>query len=281
MMKKIVLVLAGLAVASIASAANAPAGMTGLWRFQSNANKLTATLGTDLVTSDPANSGWMTGPWTDMGWDGTPTSLSDNGVVQERSWDYLTVYHGIGANGGGSYVNEYTVAIDYIQTSDGNGGYNSLFQTSWSGTANDGDLWMYGTSRASSTIGSGDLGYSTSTFDASTWHRIVWSVDNGSFFRVYVDGTLYLDAAGQSVDGRYALELDRFHLFADNSWEDAWGMIGTAAVWGRALTTDEVAGMGGWIGGSATPTALTIPEPSSLSFLALGGLLMLVRRVRK
>jgi len=60
------------------------------------------------------------------------------------------------------------------------------------------------------------------TFDTNKWHRIVWSVDNGNFFRVYVDGTNYLDGAGQAVDGRFSLYPDRFNLFADNDWQDAW-----------------------------------------------------------
>jgi len=51
-------------------------------------------------------------------------------------------------------------------------------------------------------------------------------------------------------------------------------MVSTAAVWDHALTTDEVAGMG------STTTALTIPEPATMSILAIGGLALL-RRNRK
>ena len=270
-MKKIVLGLAVIVSAAIANAQNVPSGVTGLWRFQSDANKLSATIGSPLTTSDPGNSAWMVGPWTVIN-----PGLSDNGIVQERSWDYLTVNPGFTPNGGSaSYVNEYTIAIDYVQTS-GQTAWNSLFQTSWDAHAADGDLFTDGAGH----IGIGDVGYSTMTYDASTWHRIVWSVDNGSFFRVYVDGALFLDGTPQTVDGRYSLYPNQFHLFADDSWEDQWGLVGTVATWNRALTTSEVAGMGGWIGGAAEPTPLTIPEPSALSLLVLGGLALL-RKIRK
>jgi len=285
MMKKIVLVLVVLAVAGAASAAvNVPGGLTGLWRFQTSADKLKATVGADLTTSHPDNSYWWSGPGTTIGTEADPDLYSDSGQVQERSWDYLTVNHGIAANGGGIgwnpdtwdpdprgiyFVNEYTVAMDYQQTS-GLAEWNSLFQTSWNGNDNDGDLWTDGAGH----IGVGDAGYSELTYDASQWHRIVLSVDLGNFFRVYVDGDLFLDGASQDIDGRFALYVEKFHLFADNSWEDPWGMVSTVAVWDHALTTDEVAGMG------STATALVIPEPATMSILAIGGLALLRRNRR-
>jgi hypothetical protein len=53
------------------------------------------------------------------------------------------------------------------------------------------------------------------------------------------------------------------------------GLVGTIAVWNRALGSAEVADLGGWLNGSATPTPLIIiPEPMTLAVLALGGLLI-------
>ena len=162
-MKKIVVVLLVVLVAAAVSSAagvNVPGGVTGLWRFQDNANKLKATIGVDMQTSNPGNSAWMSGPWTMIGTPGNAGLYADGGVVQERSWDYLTVNPSFTANGGGSYVNQYTIALDYCQTSDGPGGYNSLFQTAWGGNENDGDLFIWSDGLATSEIGVGDVGYS-------------------------------------------------------------------------------------------------------------------------
>jgi len=270
-MKKNIAVVIGLAVASAATAQNVPSGLTGLWRFQDSAHKFSASTGSDLAsTSDNA---WFSVPWTVI-----DPGMSDGGGIQTLSGSYLTVNHGIAPNGGGSFVNDYTISLDYQQTSlaglSGGNYYNSLFQT---GTANDGDgdIFIKGPDRANSVIGVGDTGYSTLTFDSEQWHRITWSVDNGSFYRIYVDGTLYLDAPGQAVDGRFSLD-PTFLLFADNDGEDAWGIVSTAMVWDHALTSSEIAGMGG----PTTPLNL-VPEPATFSLMALGGLLCVLRRGRR
>jgi hypothetical protein len=104
-MKKLVMLALVLAVSSSAFAALGdvnPTGLTGLWRFQDSANKLKATIGNDLTTSDPGNSAWFLGPWTDLGVPSWHTMYSDGGCVQERSWNYLTANPGFTANGGGS-----------------------------------------------------------------------------------------------------------------------------------------------------------------------------------
>ena len=281
-MKKCVVLLVVLVVAGVSSATvNVPDGATGLWRFESalgdGTATMAATVGVDMVNSNPPGNGvWYTGPWTDIGTESLPTWLSDNGVSQERSWDYLTVNPSFVANGGGSYVNQYTIMIDYAQTS-GLTSWNSLFQTNWEGNTSDGDLFTDGAGH----IGIGVVGYSTLTYDASKWHRIVWSIDTDSFFDVYIDGVQFLHGGATGIDGRFALYPDRFHLFADESWEDQWGLVGTVATWNRALTAEEIAPMGGWIGDATMPTPLVfVPEPATLSLLALGGIALLRRNRR-
>ncbi len=278
-MKNIVLVLVVvLVVAGVSSAAvNVPWGYTGLWRFQAEdpatgRATMAATVGTDLVNSNPDNAENWLGPWTDIGVEAWHTMYSDGGIAQDRSWDYLSCYHGISANGGGDYVNQYTIMMD-VRTGDAS--WYSLYQTAWGGNSNDGDLWV----APDGTVGVGAVGYSTLALDQTKWHRIVLSVDTTSFFDVYVDGVQFLAGGATGLDGRFSLELDRFNLFADDSWEDSWIMCGTVATWGRALSAAEIAPMGGWLGGD-TPTPLIVPEPATMSLLALGGIALL-RRNRK
>jgi hypothetical protein len=263
---KTVFILVAFVVASITHAAdvNIPSGLTGLWRFQNATNLGAATVGSDIMFSNAVYGSQWSGPWTDIGGDGWLTRYSDGNQFQEQSWNYLAINPNFTTKGGGAKVNQYTVAIDYR----GDAGLNSIFQTARNGNSTDGDLWIDGTTYSSATIGVDAVGFSSLTFDASKFHRIVWSINNGNWFRVYVDGTNYIDAAGQEVDGRFSVDPDRINLFADDSWQDPWGMVATVMTWNRALTPAEVAGMGGWIGGAGSPTPLVYtntPEVVSVS----------------
>jgi hypothetical protein len=284
-MKKVLVLAVVLAVAGVSfadSTVNVPGGVTGLWRFQNASNLGAATVGSDIAFSAggsvvPCYGVQYTGSYyTYIGPPANNNLYGDNKVFQESSWNYMNITHNISANGGGDYVNSYTILMDYSQGSlnglwNGNY-YNSLYNTSQT-NSNDGDLFIKGPDYANSVIGNGDTDYSSLTFDSSLANRIVISVDNANFFRVYVNGTLFLDAAGQGVDGRFSLD-PTVNLFADNDWEDAWGMVGTVAMWDHALTSAEVSAMGG------VTKALVVPEPATMSLLALGGIALL-RRNRK
>ncbi|OHB53860.1 MAG: hypothetical protein A2Y10_00315 [Planctomycetes bacterium GWF2_41_51] len=275
-MKKLVLVALVLAISGIAGAAvNVPVnGLTGLWTF--GADWTAPIVGQPL--SGVVGNGNQSVPWVEIGTVANGGLYSNGLGAQMFSADtYVTVNPSFAANGGGSYVNEYTIAFDYAQTDGGSvGGVNGLFQSAWDHIGSSAELFNKKTSEGNFIIGHDSTGWSTATFNATQWHRYMISVDNGNFFRVYVDGVLLLDGTAQGVDGTYSLYIDRFHLLeGDWNWgNDRWGYISTIATWGRALSTSEIGAMGGWIGGAATPTALIVPEPATLAILALGGLLL-------
>jgi len=275
-----VLVLAAVSATFAAIGDVSPVGLTGLWTFQGGANWQTGVVGQPLGGTVGNHS--VVGPWIEIGTQANPTAYSGNLQVQIWSADkYITVNPAFTANGGGSYVNQYTIAFDYQQTQAG--GLNSLFQTAWDPIGSEAELFFKEVSAGVYQVGHDAAGWSTQTFNATNWHRVVIAADNASFFRVYLDGTLFLDAPGLGVDGRYSLYTDRFHLFAgDWNWgNQKWGYCSTIATWNRALSSTEIANMGGWIGGASMPTPLRlVPEPATMSLLTLGGLLAL-RRSRK
>ncbi len=279
-----VLVLSAAGLASADLVANVPDGVTGLWTFFDLPVYQTAAIGQDLVGN--AMGTGLLGPDTQIGTLHDPDLYTTNKVIQTRNYNsYLQVNHNIGANGGGSLTNQYTVALDYRQTQANP--QNSLFNTYIdSPTATEPAELRFlrvGDEGFVSTIGSEATGYSTQTLVANDWHRIVWSVQNGvdGYFRVYVDGILFLDAPGQAIDGDYALN-NFFHMFTGAGWSDNWGICGNLMTWNRALSGEEIAPMGGWSIGDTvedSPTPLLfVPEPTSLAILALGGLLALRRK---
>lgn len=284
--KCLVLTACLLAVASSASATvNVPSGVSGLWLF-SNGSSTQATIGND-VTNVYGNPGAeFTGPAVQIGTESDPFLWQDSGNIQMSDWGAVAVPHGIAPNGGGAKVNEYTILMDFRQTTNF-GGWVSMFDTfdgdvksGGVGGNSDGELFK----NPSNQIGVGDTGYGTLTYDPAVTHRIVISVDNGTSFQAFIDGVLYLDGTPQPIDGRFSLA-PIVHLLVDNAWEGAWGHLETAIMWDRALSASEVAGMGSFSDPSNNnfPTPLIfadpVPEPTSLALIGLGlGSLAVVRR---
>ncbi len=180
-------------------AANVPSGINRAVAVSNSTRlNLNATIGGDLTTSDPGNSAFFTGPYThNRERMEIPPFIPAMVLFKTGVWDYLTVPDGIAPNGGGSYVNNYTVMIDYVQTTETlQEPITVCSRLPEVLDSNDGDLWITGGAAGSTQSAAAILAIRASTFDASQWHRIVWSVDNNNFFRVYVDGTLFLDSAG-------------------------------------------------------------------------------------
>ncbi|MEN8126950.1 MAG: DNRLRE domain-containing protein [Planctomycetota bacterium] len=218
-----------LAVTAFVNAAD-PVGQ---WTFDNAGDLTQATVGSDLtlVGSHSATAGIDGG----------------DGAASIGVGSYYNCSHGIAANGGGSFVNEWSLLVDFkypILT------WISFFQTSTS-NSNDADCFVRGGGGVVGSLGLSATNYSTSATTAETWYRMVVTVDNGSFYRIYVNGSLWLEGIVQSVDGSYSLD-SALLLFADENSEDNEVHVSEVALYDQALTAGDVAALGG-PGGEAPP----------------------------
>lgn len=194
----------------------------GWWKFDDPTNLLKAEIGNPLqITGTPQS---VDGP------------IGGNLAVKIEAGDYVKMTHGILPNGG-AMVNEYTLQMDFSIPKSGI--WHAFYQTDPTNTS-DGDLFA----NLTNAIGSSAINYSTSVLSANNWYRMMIVVKNGEFFKVYINGELWLDAAGQEVDGRFALANDLL-LFADNDGEDGSILCSEISIWEVALTDTEIADLGG------------------------------------
>jgi hypothetical protein len=249
--------LIALAITAIGLASACQAAPVGLWEFEDSGNLTAATIGSNfaLTGADAASSGSGT--------------LFDAGAAQLGIGSYYTVTHGIGGNGGGSYVNEYTLLWDVMYPQSTAANWKTLLQTAVA-NSNDGDLFIRNAGPQGA-IGVFDTGYSTNTTAADTWYRIVLSVDNTSHFKVYVDGNEWLNGTAQPLDTRFSLD-PTFHVLADNDGDDALINLSNFAIWDSALDASAIGALGG------AGRQLNVPEPCTIALLLLASVGAFCRR---
>ncbi|MFY9152462.1 MAG: LamG-like jellyroll fold domain-containing protein [Prolixibacteraceae bacterium] len=199
----------------------------GWWKFDDPTNLVKAEIGSPLLAV------------------GIPIAVDgpsvENKAIQIGLGNYLELTHGITANGGGTMVNEYSLQIDFSIPEANK--WHAFFQTELENTG-DADLFA---NSASNAIGTAATGYSAKAVSANTWYRMIVTVKNGEFFKIYVDGVLWLTSAGQAIDDRFALA-NMLLLFADNDGDDGTINCSEAGIWSTALTEEEVAELGGPLG---------------------------------
>ncbi len=194
----------------------------GWWKFDDSDNLTTATIGEPLSITGSLIS--------------VPGPADNNFAVEVGVGTYLTMNHGINPNGGGTKVNEYTLQLDILMPEGGL--WHSLFNTD-PGNTNDGECFI----NANNNIGANRNGFSSGIIAENTWYRVLVSVKNGSFYKIFVDGELWVDGTGQDIDGRDALETALL-LFADEDGEDNNMVCAEAAIWDVALTAEQALELG-------------------------------------
>ena len=156
--------------------------------------------------------------------------------------------HGAPANGGGDFLNQYTLVVDiYVPDVDN---WTPFFNTDRT-NSDDGDAFIR---PSSSGGGIGINGDYEGTVNANTWYRIAITIDsstNGNAFRRFIDGsevgTAITLSSGDPLDGRFSAYLDAdggIILFADNDTDVNTFYVSSAFFVDRVLTDTEISDLG-------------------------------------
>ena len=153
--------------------------------------------------------------------------------------------HRISPNGGGSRVNQYTLAFDLFVATTGPGAA-SLWQTSSAANTDDGDLFWQGNN-----FGQGGNGYNgTGAFTAGAWHRVVAAYDMAATPPVvtkFVDGIKQDDwTANQSLDNPRRSLATTAILFGDGDQDERREMfVSSVQIRTGKLSDAEMVALGG------------------------------------
>ncbi len=232
-MKKVIITAVAL-LAQMIWAQGLDVALKGHWQFDDAGNLTTATVGPDLVLVGADSDSAIAGPAEGNGAVHIPTGVH---YVVENPIDTILSE--------GSYVNEFTIVMDFRIAELA---WTSIFQTDTT-NASDGDAYISG----SGAIGIGATDYSDPVVSPRNWHRLAISVVNtdtsvvghDGFYRIYLDSLLVLNGIPQPPDGRFSLR-EKILWCADNDAED--GPIDVAEIWlyNKALSDAEVGSLGGY-----------------------------------
>jgi hypothetical protein len=178
--------------------------VTGQWDF--NNGDLTATCGFDLEYGDGSVQASTTFGNTDIF--GLPQIGGQH--VRVMSVPFLSpmlgykMFHGIHANGGGAYVNQYTLIMDVLYPAEAHNQWRAYLQTD---PSNSGDAEFY----ANTSNAIGISGVYHGQLQANTWHRIAFAVDLSGpgpnpVVAKFIDGVKVGEQSlGEGTDGRWSM----------------------------------------------------------------------------
>src|SRR5262249_39082697 len=119
--------------------------------------------------------------------------------------------HGAKPNGGGHFVNQYTLILDLMFPASSTGQWRALFQTDpFNYPGNDAEFYVGDNNTLPDANGLGTEGQFNGSLAADTWYRVAFAVDltapTGQQLHKYVNGTLVgTQSLSGGMDGRYAL----------------------------------------------------------------------------
>jgi hypothetical protein len=198
--------------------------ITGQWDFLGG--NLAATIGKGLEFYDSTVQADTTfGTTTALGIpdiNGQATGVM-RFVPSVPQWGGYRMYHGALPNGGGAYVNQYTLIFDVYYPAASADSWRSLFQTA-TANDNDGDLFV------SPGDGIGISSTYTGNVTPEAWHRIAFGIDLTGpgphpVLTKFIDGVkVGQQTLNSGADGRWALDPTAL-LFADNDGDTAEAFV--------------------------------------------------------
>jgi hypothetical protein len=239
------------------------------WTF--NSGNLSTSLGNGAMAYADAQSGTLTtfgstgGGVPNIG--GQVANFIHVPAFVNAANGYNLTLNDTGPNGGGSYVNQYTIIYDFL--SPGPLNWTPFFNTD-PANGNDADFYL----AYDGTVGIGSL-YSGSIIAPNTWYRLAFVANlSAGTMSYYVNGTQVASGSqgGSGLDGRWSLysNLDAGHdLRLLNEPSGAYThelYVNSIAFADRAMTGSELQALGG-------PNAagiFAVPEPATGSLLLAG-----------
>ncbi|MCC7474065.1 MAG: hypothetical protein IT425_01610 [Pirellulales bacterium] len=182
--------------------ANSLEGADYQWDFNGNLN---ASFGSGILSYADASSQTLTVFGTTDGStvphiNGQPATFMHVPAFTAVEEGYSAEFVNTGPNGGGSYVNQYTMIFDF--QSPGDLAWTPFFNTSYE-NANDADFYLAG----DGAIGIGADYSAIGLIQPNMWYRVAFTADLGSgIFTYYIDGTqVYQRTGGSLLDLRHSL----------------------------------------------------------------------------
>jgi hypothetical protein len=276
LLQKFAPVVAGFVIA----AANATAASYE-WSF--NSGDISTSLGNGVMTyADGATTAGLTSFGTTGG--GVP-NIGGNVAKYMYVPAFAAVGNGYnltlndtGPNGGGSYVNNYTMIFDIYIPSPWPLNYIVPFFNTEPANGNDADFYLYGDGE----IGIGGGGYSApGTLAPDTWYRVAF-VNSGTTLTYYVNGTS-VHSRPATIDGTWSLysNLDPGHdlrLFNEGDGSGQYThelYLNSVAFIDSAMSGAQLSALGGPKAGG-----ILVPEPTTVSLMILG-IAAVARRYRR
>lgn len=263
-----------LALIGLSFATGQSPGASYEWTF--NSGNLSASLGGGIMSYAGSSAGLTTFGTTGGGVPnigGVAANYMHVPAFTSAANGYKLELTSTGPNGGGSYVNNYTVLFDVYIPSPWPMDYMVPFFNTNPDNGNDADFYLYGDGE----IGIGGGGYSApGTLVPNTWYRVAFVANcSAGTLSYYVNGTNVKTRGGVGLDdGTFALysnldpgaDLLLFNEPAGLYTHELY--LNSVAFVDHSMTSGELSALGG-------PNALgilVVPEPTVMS-IALSGLL--------